>query len=202
MSDLIITERSNIVAIADAVRNKKGITEGLTLGAITTEIENIQGDTQYEDAMVQRTLTTYTNDRVDSIGNIAFREFSSLTSVNFPACTSIGAYAFDNCSSLTSVSFPACTTIGNGVFRCSSLTSVNFPACTTIGRNAFSKCYSLINITLGASTVCKLNASNAFTSTAIASGTGYIYVPSSLVASYQTATNWIYFSSVIKAIEE
>ena len=48
--------------------------------------------------------------------------------------------------------------------------------------------------------VCVLDNSNAFTNTPIASGTGYIYVPYSLVSSYKTATNWTYFSSQISAI--
>lgn len=41
MSDLIIAERSDIVAIADAVRNKTGETEELTLSGIVIGINNI-----------------------------------------------------------------------------------------------------------------------------------------------------------------
>jgi hypothetical protein len=53
------------------------------------------------------------------------------------------------------------------------------------------------------SSVCTLNNSNAFTSTPYAgysasfSGTPYIYVPTSLVDAYKSATNWTYFSSYI-----
>lgn len=43
MSELIITERSNIVAIADAVRSKTGETEELTLGGIISGINSISG---------------------------------------------------------------------------------------------------------------------------------------------------------------
>ena len=42
MSDLILTERSNITAIADAVRNKTGSTGEMTLDGITSGINSIQ----------------------------------------------------------------------------------------------------------------------------------------------------------------
>lgn len=36
----------------------------------------------------------------------------------------------------------------------------------------------------------------------IQNGTGYIYVPASLVDSYRAATNWTYFSNQISAFED
>ena len=45
-------------------------------------------------------------------------------------------------------------------------------------------------------TVCTLNSTNAFT------GTPYIYVPSALVNSYKTATNWSSYAAQIRAIED
>ena len=41
-----------------------------------------------------------------------------------------------------------------------------------------------------------------FYNTAIENGTGYIYVPDSLVDSYKTATNWSTYASQIKPISE
>jgi hypothetical protein len=40
MSDLIITERSNVVAVADSIRNKTGLTKELTLGEMIDYIES------------------------------------------------------------------------------------------------------------------------------------------------------------------
>ena len=173
-----------------------------------------------EDAMITGTLSVYSNNRVKSIGSYAFYNCSSLTSVNFPACTSIGSYAFgvcsrltsvnlpactfisgyafSMCSSLTSVNFSACTSIGLFAFNsCSRLTSVNFPACTSIGASAFRQCTNLSIINLGASKVCTLANSNAFSSTGIWSNKGSIFVPASLLASYKAATNWVFFSNRI-----
>ena len=148
-------------------------------------------------------LTTASFPAATTIGSYAFTYCSSLTSVSFPVATSIGNSAFHGCSSLTSVSFPAATTIGSYAFAyCSSLTTASFPAATTIGSYAFARCTGLTTVILAGSSVCSMPYSNVFTSTPIASGTGYVYVPSLLVASYQAATNWSYFSAQISAIED
>lgn len=64
-----------------------------------------------------------------SIGNEAFRNCTSLTSINLPdSLTSIGGSAFNGCTSLTSISLP------------NSLTS--------IGGYAFYVCQSLENVTI------------------------------------------------------
>ena len=61
--------------------------------------------------------------------------------------------------------------------------------------------YNFKYLYLTGSSLCKLSNSNAFSSTPIggysaSAGTyGSIYVPASLLTSYQTATNWAYFSS-------
>ena len=77
---------------------------------------------------------------VTSIGDEAFRECFSLTSVSIPiGVTSIGDNAFRYCS-LTSVNIPSgVTSIGFGAFSgCSSLSSVNIPeSVTSIGSSPF-----------------------------------------------------------------
>ena len=59
--------------------------------------------------------STYEGKSVTSIGDSAFEDCSSLTSVTIPdSVTSIGSYAFYNCSSLTSVTTPdSVTSIGS-----------------------------------------------------------------------------------------
>lgn len=175
-------------------------------------------------------LTTANFPKCTSIGEYAFNDCSNLTTISFPICTNIGSYAFYKCSKLTSVSLPKCTNIGNNAFyrclnlktvsvpkctnisngafsNCTSLASVSLPACTYIGYYAFSNCYNLSSLTLENASVCTLATSNAFRSTPYAgysasfSGTPYIYVPSSLVETYKSATNWTYFSSYFSAIK-
>ena len=89
---------------------------------------------------------------VTSIGECAFKNCSSLTSVTIPkSVTSIGDYAFFWCSSLTSVTIPkSVTSIGDYAFNyCSSLTSVTIPnSVTSIGEGAFFCCSSLTRVTI------------------------------------------------------
>ena len=91
-------------------------------------------------------------DSVTTIGDDAFRGCSELTSVTIgDSVTTIGKWAFVNCSALTSVTIPdSVTTIGSSAFvNCSSLTSVTIPdSVTTIGSSAFYNCSSLTSVTI------------------------------------------------------
>ena len=87
-----------------------------------------------------------------SIGEYAFRNCTSLTSITIPdSVTSIGYYAFAYCTSLASVTIPeSVTSIGSYAFyNCTSLTSVTIPeSVTSIGSYAFRYCTSLESITI------------------------------------------------------
>ena len=91
---------------------------------------------------------------VTSIGDKAFAECTSLTSITIPdGVASIGRYAFFDCTSLTSITIPdSVTSIGDGVFvSCTSLTSIMIPdSVTSIGVRAFVSCESLTSITIPA----------------------------------------------------
>lgn len=50
MADLIITERKNIVSIADAVRRRTGEADKITLGGIVSDIDNAIGGIDTSDA--------------------------------------------------------------------------------------------------------------------------------------------------------
>ena len=148
-------------------------------------------------------LTKVSFPKAINIGSNAFYGCSGLTEVtdaSFPEVTKIGNQAFQNCSSLTSVSFPKVTSIGERAFSsCSGLTRISFPVATSISIYAFRDCSSLTTIYVGTntSTVCTLSSTNA-----IPSSVTDIYVPSSLVDSYKSATNWSTFASKIKSVEQ
>ncbi len=98
-------------------------------------------------------LAEFRGEYTTAIGDKAFAECTSLTSITLPphSLTTIGDQAFEQCSSLTSITLPdSVTTIGDQAFmQCSSLTSITLPdSLTTIGASAFAECTSLTSITL------------------------------------------------------
>ena len=125
------------------------IPETVTYQGTTYSVTSI-GDWAFSDCSSLTSVTIPNS--VISIGYAAFAYCSSLTSVTIPnSVTSIGDYAFYDCSSLTSVTIPnSVTSIGTGAFYgCSSLTSVNIPnSLTSIGYATFYECSSLSSVNI------------------------------------------------------
>ena len=125
------------------------IPSSVTYNGITYSVTSI-GDNAFYDC-TSLTSVTIPNS-ITSIGRSAFAHCSSLTSFTIPnSVTSIGSYAFRGCSSLTSVTIPnSITSIGSSAFEeCSSLTSFTIPnSVTSIGEWAFRGCSSLKSITI------------------------------------------------------
>ena len=116
----------------------------------------------------------------------------------------IGAYAFYGCSGLTAIDFPAVKNIGMYAFyNCSQLISADFLVANYINTYAFQYCAKLTSIILRKSdAICTLSNKNAFDSTPISSGTGYIYVPRALVDSYKAASKWSTYANQFRALED
>ena len=192
-----------LTGIADAIREKTGGTDPVAVSDMAGKIAGIEAGCGDIDALIDRSITEISSSSVTSIGDSAFESCSSLTTANFPVATSIGNYAFESCSSLTTANFPAATSIGGSAFRyCSALTTADFPVATSIGSNAFRYCNALTTLLLRGNNVCTLSNTNAFDSTKIKSGTGYIYVPSALIEQYKAATNWSTYADQFRALED
>ena len=116
-------------------------------------LQVINGESPYSGDIAIPSVVKYMNAdlEVASIGNIAFRNCSSLNSVTIEnGITTIEEYAFYN-SSLTSIYLPnTLTNIGYSAFRgCSSLISIAIPnGVTTIRNNTFSGCSFLTSATI------------------------------------------------------
>ena len=130
---------------------------------------------------------------VTTIGNYAFFDCSSLTSIAIPnSITSIGDYAFAGCNSLTSITIPnSVTSIGDRAFyACFSLTSITIPnGVVSIGDNAFSACFSLTSLTCEASTPPTLGA-NVFPHIST------IAVPCGAIEDYM-ASDWVTYADAL-----
>lgn len=139
-----------------------------------------------------------------SIGSSAFVRCTSIESISCDgAITSLNGSAFLGCSSLTSASFPnmALTASLGSVFgsttaasACQQLEFCDIGSSAGITSNAFANCYKLQTLVLRkTASVCALTNVSAFTNTPMRGYnnlTGKVYVPSALIESYKTATNW------------
>ena len=130
-------------------------TSGLSYNIInSTDVEVIAGAEKYTGDIVIPSQTTIDGKvyNVTKVGNKAFYECTSLTSITIPdGVTSIGNYAFYYCIGLTSITIPdSVTSIGDLAFYgCSGLTSITIPnSVTSIGVFAFLDCSGLTSVTI------------------------------------------------------
>lgn len=126
---------------------------------------------------------------------------SAIQQANFPLVTTIGDNCFYTAKHLTSANLPLVTSLPIDSFRLSTIQTADFAAITSINRTAFTDCTKLETLIIRTPSVCVISdISIALRGSKIASGTGYIYVPDDLVASYKAATNWVAFADQIKPI--
>lgn len=104
--------------------------------------------------------------------------------------------------SITELETDALTVKDYACAFCQSLKTADLKRATSIGENAFFKAYALDTLIIRASSVATLYNIYALGDTRLANGEGYIYVPRSLVSSYQNATNWGYYGSRFRPLED
>ena len=145
-------------------------------------------------------LTTIDCPLLTTVSTSAFANCSNLTTVSLPNLeTAIALFIFEKCINLSSISLPKITRIGQGMFRsCYNLTTARFSMATSVGMSAFDYCSKLESLYLLGSSVASLGGTG-FVSTPFRDSTylgyfGSIYVPSSLLTSYQTTIGWSNFS--------
>ena len=143
---------------------------------------------------------------VKIIGDRAFDNKAEVKGVHIPvSITSIGQYAFQACG-FASITIPDnVTSMGHAVLcGIAALKSIDVGrGITTLANYVFSYCGRLETLILRANSLVPLPNGTIFEgSTKITNGTGYIYVPSALVNSYKSATNWSAYANQIRAIED
>jgi hypothetical protein len=186
---------------------------------------DILGDDAVCDGIIMRTITEYADSYIIQVGDYALYNCYSLANVDFPNAVSIGLFAFYGCTAIKTVNLPSVESIGNyGFYNNTALESITVPLVTELGKSSFYGCNKLVSIDLPSvvsmdaqtfyncsrletvilrnEAMCALSNTNAFNNTPIASGSGYVYVPSALVETYQNGTNWSVYSAQIRAIED
>ena len=151
MADLVVANRSDIVAIADAIRSKTGESGGMTLPQMAGKVSGISGteDSELLNSLIDKTIKSISNEKINSIEKYTFAYCENLTSVDFPSVTIINENAFTHCKSLSSFNFSTITNVGKSAFEnCGSLISIDFPSITTVGNSTFADCVALKSVNL------------------------------------------------------
>ena len=166
MSDLKTLFSSIFTKIASSMRSQFETSSQYIPINMASEIIN-----NYYDPVpcIERTIQTYTNSTITSIGTYAFCYCKSLSSIDLPAASYIASQAFEGCTVLSTVNIPNVTNIQSWAFQgcglitlslpnlyytgsafafCSSLTTVNLPNITSIHPMTFYQCSSLSSVSL------------------------------------------------------
>jgi hypothetical protein len=147
-------------------------------------------------------LTSASFPNLTAIPQTMFNGCSKLTELYAPLVTEIMSSAFQSCA-FTQISFPLVTKVDGAFSSCRSLTVADFPLLASIGAWSFNYCSALTTLILRKSDgICTLANVNGFNNSAIATGTGYVYVPVALIDQYKSATNWTKYAAQFRAIED
>lgn len=158
MSKVFINEET-LINIGNAIREKTGKNNLISPGSMPEEIRSItggDGDSDESkaqlDAMIERTITNYSNPTLSKLGDYTFYQCSQFNSINCPNVKSIGKYSLAE-TNLIEANFPLAEEIGDyglagNSARGSSLTAVNLPLLWKIGGYAFRYNNQITSITL------------------------------------------------------
>lgn len=177
---------------------------------------NPSGGTDYLEQLILRTLTSYSNNTITSVGQQSFYLYSPLEEVDFPNVTTVGAQAFQG-TELANIFFPKALCNSNSFASCSSaITAVvgkfgsdrTFSGCsklqkvdiclqTNVGARTFESCSVLDTIIIRSTTICPMTqaASDVFRlATKFLSGGsgGEIYIPKVLYDELGTGSSLDY----------
>ena len=232
MNDIYYVIKSKLKALYDAIREKAGLTASMTIDAAIEAVSGLDttgpdalvdrsitsyaagnGVTSIGAAAFQtcKALVSVIGNNIETISFNAFRDIftagvAKTVTFSFPELLTVSSSAFDQTAGTTdnssaTISVPKLQSIQSNAFRRLPISSLTLPAVTLIRAGAFSGC-PLETLTLPGADVPTLENADAFSGTPIADGTGFIYVPSSLVETYHAATNWSIYAAQITAITE
>lgn len=193
---------TSLSSVADAIREQTGKTESLVFPDEFVSSIGELGSLFISTA--ERTITKINNSNIKKLGKLAFGQCVELVSVELTKVTVGDSNAFSRCTKLTQVKLPSATYIGWGMCEyCEALQFVDLSANVTIEEYCFDSCSALKAVILrNVNNVCTLKGVSSFRNSGIATGIGYIYVPSALVDSYKAATNWSTYAAQFRALED
>lgn len=185
-----LTNDTDLGAVADAIRTKGGTSGQLAFPqGFVDAIDAISGGWDAADIL----KGTAPTGRVETTAAFTTKTYSfynrPITEL-FAPYVKLNGYACSGCTQLT-VAVIGDFTGTNNLSSCTNLTVVD-----SLGGGVTGGCFSgdskLTVLILRKSTVAACNNTKGFANTPFASGKagGTLYVPSALISSYQSATNW------------
>lgn len=178
------------------------------------------GDDAVMDSIINRTITEFKDDRIETVSAYAFYQCTNLVTVNLPSVTTVGTNAFYGCSALTTLELPNMTNFGKSfISNCSNLISVKLPSVTviiswTIDHHKLQFLDLPIVKTIQANGLCNLQSIRAIIlrnpDVVCALGgaldnyvaRAYFYVPAALIEDYKIADNWSAYADRFRALED
>lgn len=223
---------ADLTAVADAIRAKGGTSEALAFpGGFVSAVQAIQaGSGSSDDSNVIQAINLVFagdlyNRNLTRVSNNMFSGCKGITRIELPEVLNSDDYSFSGCTALKEAILPKASNVPNFGFNgCTSLRKVVVTAATRLINYCFQNCTSLAILDCAPTTA--MNSMNFKTTTAlahlivrtpsvwgmdgagrldttpIASGEGFIYVPSSLIDSYRAATNWSAYADQFRALED
>ena len=186
----------------------------------TGEMDNYTGGIAGKPWSYKNVKQVIIDDGVTTIGNSAFSECKSLTSINIPnSVKTIGVCAFSTCTALTSINIPnSVTTIEKGAFSyCYKLKQIDIPnSVTTLSKDLLSDCRALESIRIhkdvvkieedafdGCSNLTNISCEATTPPTCGTDAFKYVnkskcklLVPQASIDAYKVADEWKYFSYI------
>ena len=184
------------------------------------------GDAVVMDSIINRTITEFKDDKIETVGQYAFANCTALETVVLPNVKTLGVYAFSISGGVTITTFelPSVTSIAKGALGFSGRKKVNrmvFPKLTYLAawQANFLTCdcldfHILGNIPNNTFVDCSIKSLILRKTDGICTngGTGnyfnlgvddfHIYVPAALKTQYMEATNWSTYADQFRALED
>lgn len=161
-------------------------TKSISITANGTTTEDVK---DYASAEITVNVSSGSSDEI--LNGIIDRTYSGILSLTG---TKVGANGLRKCTGVTCLCMPNCTSVqAEGLKEMTSLTTVDLGSCASIDDMGFQGDSNLTTIILRRTTgICSLVSGRVFLSTRFVSGGagGTVYVPSALISTYQSASNW------------
>lgn len=197
---------SDLTIVADAIRERGGTSDQMAFpeGFVSA----VDGIPDKMDEYVSGNLTEYYHATLTNPMNFGFCYCQKLKKAEFPELINSGYYGFQHTEALVELIAPKLEIVGECGLACSGLKKADFPLLREIHPQGFNWTPVETFILRRTDVMCTLANSNGMANTAIARGTGYIYVPRKFLSDtdstmdYRQATNWSVYANQFRALED